>query len=73
MGTVFAVVLRSAVVVAVAVAPCVVAAAEMAVVVSAVEVSEIGVHVVHDAVAVVVAGLQVLPAVSAKEHCFVGD
>lgn len=73
---VFAVVLQSAVVVAAAVVPCVVAAAaaELAVAVSAVEMFEIGVFVVHDvAAAAVAAEPQVLPTAFARGHCFVGD
>lgn len=73
---VFAVVLQSAVVVAAAVVPCVVAAAaaELAVAVSAVEMFEIGVFVVHDvAAAAAAAEPQVLPTAFARGHCFVGD
>lgn len=73
---VFAMVLQSAVVVAAAVVPCVVAAAaaELAVAVSAVEMFEIGVFVVHDvAAAAVAAEPQVLPTAFARGHCFVGD
>lgn len=80
VGVVFAVVFQSAavvgVVVAAAVVPCVVAAAaaELAVAVSAVEMFEIGVLVVHDvAAAVVAAEPQVLPTAFARAHCFVGD
>lgn len=73
---VFAMVLQSAVVVAAAVVPCGVAAAaaELAVAVSAVEMFEIGVFVVHDvAAAAVAAEPQVLPTAFARGHCFVGD
>lgn len=73
---VFAMVLQSAVVVAAAVVPCVVAAAaaELAVAVSAVEMFEIGVFVVHDvAAAAAAAEPQVLPTAFARGHCFVGD
>lgn len=81
VGVVFAVVFQSAAVVvgvAAAVVPCVVAAAaaaaELAVAVSAVEMFEIGVLVVHDvAAAAVAAEPQVLPTAFARAHCFVGD
>lgn len=59
---------------AVAVALCVVAAAELAVVVSAVEMFVIGALVVHVvAAAAVVAGPQALLTAFAKGHCFVVD
>lgn len=70
---VFAVVLQSSVVAAVAVVLCVAAAAaELAVTVSAVEMFATGVVVVHN-IAGVVAGPQALPTAFAGEHYFVVD